>query len=130
MRSKHVTFLDVAASVDRLRAAARRLADTDFNVAAVVLFGSLATGGATPSSDADLLVVLRRDDRRVIDRVPDYSRAFEDLGLSTQVLPWTQAELAERLGGGDRFAREIISTGRTLAGSVDQKTTVEDGSGR
>lgn len=127
--SARVTFLDVAASVDRLRAAARRLCETDPNVVAVVLFGSLAQGSATPSSDADLLVVLRRDQRRVIDRVPEYTRAFEGLGMSTQVFPWTEAELAERLAGGDPFAREIISTGRTLAGAVEQKT-VGDGRGR
>lgn len=119
--SARVTFLDVAASVDRLRAAARRLCETDPTVVAVVLFGSLAQGSATPSSDADLLVVLRRDGRRVIDRVPDYTRPFEGLGMSTQVFPWTEPELAARLSGNDPFAREILRTGRTLAGGLEEE---------
>lgn len=115
--SARVTFLNVAATVARLRAAAEALRARDGNVAAVVLFGSLAHGTATPASDADLLVLLRRDERRVLDRVPEYSRPFEGLGTSTQVFPWTEAELAQRLADNDPFAREILGTGRTLAGS-------------
>jgi len=116
--SAHVTFLDVGAAVERVRAAARRLSASNAHVAAVVLFGSLASGGATPSSDADLLVVLRRDRRRVIDRIPDYVRPFEGLGLATQVLPWTEQELAERRAERDPFAGEILKTGKVLAGAI------------
>ncbi len=118
MDSAHVTFLDVAATVERVRAAAERLLATDPNVVAVLLFGSLASGDATPASDADLLLVLRRDERRVIDRIPDYSRAFEDLGIAIQVLPWTEQEMAERRAERDPFAKEILKTGKVLAGAV------------
>lgn len=119
MDSARVTFLDVGAAVERVRAAARRLSASNTNVAAVVLFGSLASGGATPSSDADLLVVLRRDSRRVIDRIPEYARPFEGLGLAPQVLPWTEQELADRLADRDPFASEILRTGEVLAGAVE-----------
>ena len=117
--SAHVTFLDIAATVERLRRAARHLVERDDNVAAAVLFGSLVTGGATPASDVDLLVVLRGDPRRALDRVPDYSRAFEDAGMGVQVFPWTEAELASRLAERDPFAREILATGVVLAGRLD-----------
>ena len=116
--SVHVRFLDAPAAVRRLEAAARALCERDANIAAVVLFGSLATGGATPSSDADLLILLRRDDRRVIDRVPDCSRPFEGLGLAVQVLPWTEGEVVARLAEGDPLAREVLRTGVTLAGRL------------
>jgi predicted nucleotidyltransferase len=113
-----VRFLDAPAAVRRLEGAARALCDRDTNIAAVVLFGSLATGGATPSSDADLLVVLRWDDRRVIDRVPDCTRPFEGLGLGVQVFPWTEREVVARLAEDDPFAREVLRTGVTLAGRL------------
>lgn len=116
--SARVTFLDAPATVARLRAAAAQARVRDANIAVVILFGSLATGGATPSSDADLLVVLRHDPRRVIDRVPHYTRPFEGLGLALQVLPWTEAELATRVTEGDPFAREIVRTGIVLAGTL------------
>ncbi len=87
-----------------------------------MLFGSLATAGATPSSDADLLIVLRRDDRRVIDCVPECGRPFEGLGLAVQVLPWTEEELAARLAEDDPLAREVLRTGVTLAGGLQAST--------
>lgn len=113
-----VTFLDRDAVVASLTAAAADLVRQDRNVGAVVLFGSLASGTPTPSSDADLLIVLRHDDRRMIDRIPDYSKAFESAGVGIQVLPWTERELAVRRLQQDRFAREILETGRVLAGAL------------
>jgi hypothetical protein len=66
----------------------------------------------------DLLVVLRRDSRRILDRVPEYTRPFEAPGRSVQVLPWTVEELRARLTAGDRFAQEIVETGIPLAGGL------------
>jgi len=116
--SARVTFLDAAGTVARLRQAAQSLRDRDINVRAVVLFGSLAGGTATPASDADLLVVLNHDRRRVIDRVVEYARPFETAGLAPQVLPWTAAELQQRLAEDDPFAREIVTRGTVLAGAL------------
>jgi predicted nucleotidyltransferase len=83
-----------------------------------VLFGSLASGSATPGSDADLVVLLRSDARRMLDRIPEHTRPFEAPGLGIQVLPWTEAELRRRLANSDRFAREVIETGVVLAGTL------------
>ena len=116
-----VTFLDAAAVVERLRTVARTLCATDPNVVAVVLFGSLAHGIPTPASDADLLVVLRSDGRRILDRIPDWTRPFETPGLAVQVLPWTSDELHQRLTAGHRFAGEIVDTGIILAGTFPQE---------
>lgn len=113
-----VTFLDAEAVRARLRRASEALCARDSNVLGVLLFGSLATGTATPGSDADLLVLLRSDARRVVDRIPDYSRPFEMPGFGVDVWPWTQGELGRRLRGDDRFARELLETGLTLAGTI------------
>lgn len=45
-----------------------------------------------------------------------YEKFGEDV-TSTQVFPWTEAELAQRLADNDPFAREILGTGQPLAGS-------------
>jgi predicted nucleotidyltransferase len=116
--SARVTFLDIGTLLQRLSAAARRLCADNRNVAAVVLFGSLADGTATPASDIDLLVLLRGDRRRVLDRVPDYTVPFEGLGMSVQVLPWTVEELLSRKERRDPWAAEILHRGRLLAGSL------------
>ena len=75
------------------------------------------------------LVVLHKDHRRVIDRIPEYGRAFEHLGLAAQVLPWTRAELATRLAEREPFATEIVRTGKVLAGTLDRLGDAERGKG-
>jgi predicted nucleotidyltransferase len=122
-----VTFLDATAVVERLRDVARRLCEAASNVAAVVLFGSFAHGRPTPGSDVDLLVVLRADGRRMVDRIPEYTRPFEAPGLAVQVLPWTEAEMRRRLDTGDGFAHEILATGVLLAGELEVSGTPEGG---
>lgn len=84
----------------------------DPNVAAVYLFGSFARGNAVPGSDVDLLVVLRDDPRPPRDRIPDYLPQGFPVGVD--VVPWTQAELDERLAAGDRMAHEILADGEAL----------------
>ncbi len=116
--SARVTFLDVRALVEQLAAAARRLCTENPNVVGVVLFGSLADGTATPGSDIDLLVLLRHDHRRVLDRVPDYTAPFEHVGMGVQVFPWTVEELMRRQERRDPWVAEILLRGRLLAGKL------------
>ena len=84
----------------------------DPNVAAVYLFGSFARGDAVPGSDVDLLVVVREDQRPPRDRIPDYLPHGFSVGVD--VIPWTQAELDERLAAGDRMAHAILAEGQAL----------------
>lgn len=100
----------------RVREALRELVERryrpDPNVVAVYLFGSFVRGDAVPGSDVDLLVVLARDPRPPRDRVPDYLPDGFPVGVD--VVPWTLAELRERLAGGDRLARAIVTEGEAL----------------
>jgi hypothetical protein len=59
----------------------------------------------------------------VIDRIPDCSRVFEDLGIAVQVLPWTEEELTARLADRDPFAAQILRTGKVLAGGGQDDVT-------
>ena len=90
----------------------------DPNVAAVYLFGSFARGNAVPGSDLDLLVVLRDDPRppreRIVDHLP------ERFPVGVDVVPWTEAELNERLARGDRMAHTILAEGEAL---LDRRIT-------
>jgi predicted nucleotidyltransferase len=96
-------------------ALARLVADVyhaDARIAAVVLFGSFARGDAVPGSDVDLLIVLGADERRFMDRIPEFLPDSFPVGVD--VLPWTLAELEDRVAEGDRFAVTILRDGRIL----------------
>jgi predicted nucleotidyltransferase len=90
----------------------------DPNVAAVYLFGSFARGKAVPGSDVDLLVVLRDDPRPPRERIVDYLP--ERFPIGVDFVPWTEAELDERLARGDRMAHTILAEGEAL---LDRRIT-------
>ncbi len=87
----------LGAAVDSLR--------TDPNVVQIILFGSFAEDRAVPGSDVDILIILKPDSWRFIDRTVTFSDAFSYLGIAVDVFPYTVdeldnpvAEIAMRMG--------------------------------
>jgi len=87
-------------AVDALRA--------DRNVQKIVLFGSFAEDRAVPGSDIDILIILKPDSRRFIDRIMYYLDAFSELGIGVDVFPYTVDELDNPV------AVTAIRTGKVL----------------
>lgn len=103
-----VAFLDRARAIDELTERAHALLAQDDRVLAIGLFGSLARGQALPSSDADLLIVLKAHDQpRWFDRVTEYAPAFQGTALAVEPFPYTVDEL-ERLRLQPGFVRTAI----------------------
>lgn len=79
--------------MERLRERARRLNKENPQVEKILLFGSIAQRTATPGSDADVCVILKEDHRRFIDRIPDFSEYFSNMGIGVDVFPYTVEEI-------------------------------------
>jgi len=65
----------------------------------ISLFGSLARGNYAPGSDADIYILLGKDSRRFIDRIPEFLDFFSLAGLPIEVFPYTLEEMAEMKDG-------------------------------
>ncbi|MFN3761688.1 MAG: nucleotidyltransferase domain-containing protein, partial [Anaerolineae bacterium] len=72
----------------------------------VVLFGSLVTGDYTPSSDADVLVVLRQP--------VDWETVYACSDGIVQPVVTTWEELLAQLDSGEPFFHEVITEGTVL----------------
>jgi predicted nucleotidyltransferase len=105
-----VFWLDSEFIIGQLRQRAEELV-RDGRAIKVVLFGSLATGRAVPGSDADILIVVEDDGRRLKDRMADYLEFFSGIGIAVDVFPYTSAELANPI------AQHALSEGIVLATS-------------
>jgi len=108
-----IAFLDRDRAIAQVRDAAQRLVARDARVLAVGLFGSLARGQALPSSDADVLIVLREHPQpRWFDRIAEYAEAFAATSLPVEPFAYTQDELhrmlATRVGFVQTILREVI----------------------
>ena len=99
------------------------------DVLAVVLFGSLAEGTATGTSDADLLIVLNDSNKRFIDRIPEFLEHFRNLSLPVDVFPYTTHELNKQLKEGFGVGRTALVQGRLLAGKVPDRLVMSEKDG-
>jgi len=104
--------LDYDEVMKKLKAYAEKVIEK--GAIAVILIGSLARGNYTAYSDADVIIVLRGDNRRPIDRIPEYIDPALPIDIEPRV--YTIDELNEMAKRGARIIKEILEIGKILAG--------------
>ena len=109
--SVKVFWLDRQLAYEKTVQAAYKLGLSFPIVLRVSLFGSLAEGKALPSSDADILIVVKDSNLRFIDRPAQYRAYFADIGLGIDLFVYTEAEIAR---GDIPLARTALSTGKEI----------------
>jgi predicted nucleotidyltransferase len=77
----------------------------------VILFGSVAADRALPSSDADILIVVRDSDLPFIDRAGRFRDYFSDIGVGVDLFVYTEQEVA---AGTIPLAANALRTGIEL----------------
>ncbi|HHT9125343.1 MAG TPA: nucleotidyltransferase domain-containing protein [Candidatus Brocadiia bacterium] len=81
----------------------------------IILFGSRAKGVAAPGSDYDLLVVLKRKDRGVIDGLYDEVMSFlERYEVDISLKIYTEDTFNKTMSLPTPFMAQIKKTGREL----------------
>ena len=109
--SVKVFWLDRNLLKSRIRRAAKNLSREHEAVVRVVLFGSVASDRALPSSDADILVVVRDSDLPFIDRAGRFRDYFSDIGVGVDLFVYTEQEVA---AGTIPLAANALRTGVEL----------------
>lgn len=124
--SVRVAWLDRERAIAELRRCAEQLVVQDARVLVVGLFGSLARGEALPSSDADVLIILREHDRpRWFDRIPEYAAAFSGTSLPTEPFAYTIEE-GKALASQSGFMRTVLRELVPLAGDEEIITSLKE----
>jgi predicted nucleotidyltransferase len=107
-----VAFLNRERAIQELVEYAAILLEQDTRVLAIGLFGSLARDDALPTSDADVMIVLRsHPNPRWFERIPEFTGAFDGTSLPVETFPYTLEEmnrLASRPGLIRTALRELI----------------------
>lgn len=100
MSGVKVRFLNRNEILPRLLHVANYLLASKPEIVEISLFGSLARGNYAPGSDADIYILLRKDRRRFVDRIPEFLDFFSLAGIPVEVFPYTLEEKAEMKDGG------------------------------
>jgi predicted nucleotidyltransferase len=108
-------FLNRKAVVESLRDIARKIARSDKKVDQIYLFGSMSTNDAGLHSDADLLIVLKEDNRPMLERLDEYLIKFSDGPIPVDTFVYTKEELKKALQEGNSFIWNALH-GIKLAG--------------
>lgn len=90
--------------------AVKALAVNRPEVQKVVLFGSVAEGRETVSSDIDILLIVKQSTRRFIDRPLEFRNFFEDIGLGVDIFVYTQDEIKR----GINLPKTALEQGKVL----------------
>ncbi|MBW1848207.1 MAG: nucleotidyltransferase domain-containing protein, partial [Deltaproteobacteria bacterium] len=113
--SVKVRYLNASEIIVSLKSIAVHILDMNKNVSGVYLFGSLSKNNYSAGSDADILIVLKKDKRRVIDRIPEFLRCFLDVPISIDIFPYTEDEIQEMIVNDNRFASQLWNEKKILA---------------
>lgn len=105
--SVKVFWLDSAYVMDQLMVRIGAISP-DPNILKVILFGSFAEGRAVPGSDVDILIILGRDSRRIMDRSPEFLEKFSGIGIGVDVFAYTVDELDNPL------VKNAMASGKVL----------------
>ena len=89
-----VFWLDRNLLKSRITNAVRKLSREHEEVTRVVLFGSVAADRALPSSDADILVVVRDCATPLLDRAALFRDYFSAIGVGVDLFVYTQQEIS------------------------------------
>lgn len=119
--------LDRGEVISRLEKMALRLIAEKPVVAEVRLFGSLARGDQTGTSDADVLVVLHSADsqdphRRTLAYLP-----YFDMERGVDLMVLTRAELEQRLADQDHLIMRILDESQSLTENSPQQRSIRRG---
>ena len=102
---------DVISSLKRISAA---LIKKNRRITKIYLFGSFAEAKDGVYSDADILVVLKHDTRRMLDRIPEFILKFSEAPVPVDVLVYTQQELQKMTEEKSPFILRIVRKGMLM----------------
>ena len=100
--------------IEEIGKAALSLGESDENILKIVLFGSLADRRAVPGSDADILILLKEDERGFMERVAEWRQKFSP----AEVFPYTEKELDCPIAAG-ALSKGAVLFDRRKFGNLD-----------
>jgi len=95
--------------IEELKKLSKKFIAENKNIKEIYLFGSFVKGDYLPSSDIDILIILKEDKRRFFDRIPEFLLKFKELNFPVDVFPFTEEEIKT-----NKFARKAMENGIKL----------------
>lgn len=102
-------FVNKKKIIEAIKKEAIGIAKQDSRIQSIYLFGSYAQDTPSFRSDVDLLIVLKEDNRRIIDRIDEYLLKFSDCPVPVDILVYTEKEIEKAISSGNLFIKMACS---------------------
>ncbi len=93
MNGAKIKFINKDEILEVLQILAKQVLAEKENVLEISLFGSLVRGNYSPRSDADIYILLKKESKTFMDRIPEFLDYFSNVGLPVEVFPYTTEEI-------------------------------------
>ena len=101
--------------IDDLKTIARNI-EREFSAKEIILFGSIARGDYGLYSDADILIILEKSEKkRYFDRIPELIGFFAESPIHVDIFPYTLMEI-NRMKDSNLFINRALKEGISLLG--------------
>ncbi len=104
--SVKVVFADKAKVLRQLKDYAKNLKQKHPEVERIGYFGSYANETYGPASDVDLLIILKQNSKRFLDRIPDFLP--DNLSICCDVFPYTSEEIEKTQEQNNPWIRHVL----------------------
>lgn len=105
--SVKVRYLNAPEIIKELRSIAEEICKKNDNILGIYLFGSLSKQIYAPGSDADILIILKQDNRRIIDRISEFLKFFLNSHVAVDIFPYTREELQKMISYKNSFVLQV-----------------------
>ncbi len=92
LNSVKTFWLEQEKLIKEIHRIASRVGQENQNVLKIILFGSLAERRGVPGSDADILIIIKKDDKPIIDRISEWSEKIQ-VNFPVEIFPYTEKEI-------------------------------------
>jgi len=92
LNSVKTFWLEQEKLIKEIHRIASRVGQENQNVLKIILFGSLAERRGMLGSDADIIIILQKDDIPFMDRIPEWSEKIK-INFPVEIFPYTEKEI-------------------------------------
>ncbi|OQX81525.1 MAG: hypothetical protein B6D56_02320 [Candidatus Omnitrophica bacterium 4484_70.1] len=92
---------------------AKKIKSCNDNVKDIILFGSVKEDKATPFSDIDISIIVKKSSKRFIERPLEFIDYFKEIPLGVDLFVYTEEEVERK---NNPFLSYILSSGKSLLG--------------
>jgi len=100
--------------INKLKEIAGNIKKNIPGVEKILLFGSFAKGNYTPSSDLDILIIVKDIDSSFLCRSEKFIKFFREIPLDVNMLVYTDEEIERLSESNNMFIREVLSYAKEL----------------